>query len=340
MSWEEIYTYIQDNKLIFVPSLPEYYTTIDNVLATEWKDNQFFNPYLRFFGTKEELAAALSQSSQEELENGLGFMMDRELYESYRMDSMNTAFHEAGQTMSSLIYQINPANTRNEMSEKKRARTTKTKDMQDKIFALNEGYVLDVSKMNENGTGARTVKRPAGRSAKKGTDNLPIISDNYVNYKRAVLMLSRPKDYEEDLRAMAKVFGVKYDEHTFDGIDEFEVAVTTKPVDSNIVPKVYTNFPTKTTTLTAAAPKKSRDVYSQGIAKSGKPMIMSPGDELVVDEADIPDDEVEEEEEVDELEEEEEFDSDEGNISDDESEDEDSDEDDEVDSDEEGSDDY
>lgn len=49
------------------------------------------------------------------------------------------------------------------------------------------GYVLDVSNMNEDGSGVREIVLPKStRSGKFGTENIPIISNNINNYIRAL----------------------------------------------------------------------------------------------------------------------------------------------------------
>ncbi len=53
---------------------------------------------------------------------------------------------------------------------------------------LQSGYVLDVSKMDANGKGALTIKRP-NRSKKAGVPNIKIISSNLTNYIRALELL-------------------------------------------------------------------------------------------------------------------------------------------------------
>ena len=58
-----------------------------------------------------------------------------------------------------------------------------------RLTKLEAGKVIDVSNMKDNGTGAKTIKKPGGASKKRGVEGLNIVSSDFNNYKRAVEML-------------------------------------------------------------------------------------------------------------------------------------------------------
>lgn len=65
--------------------------------------------------------------------------------------------------------------------------------------------VLDVSHLERDGHGARVTKMPGGRTAKRGIQGLPMVSDNYRSYELAVRMLG--PEYQGFASAFFQVHG-------------------------------------------------------------------------------------------------------------------------------------
>lgn len=63
-------------------------------------------------------------------------------------------------------------------------------DIKSLIDRLPVGKVLDVSAMQNNGAGIRTIQKPVqGRTAYFSVEGLPIVSTNFENYSRAIQLL-------------------------------------------------------------------------------------------------------------------------------------------------------
>lgn len=77
-----------------------------------------------------------------------------------------------------------------------------------RIEALTEGKVLDVSKLQHDGKGAATIKRPTtSRSRKIGGPNLPVVSDNLAAYLMAINMISGAStSYATDIEMVKQYF--------------------------------------------------------------------------------------------------------------------------------------
>jgi hypothetical protein len=76
-----------------------------------------------------------------------------------------------------------------------------------KVYSLagNINQIIDVSNMSSDGKGWTTKKRP-GRSAARGHPKLPIVSNSYEAYERAVLLLPGGVEaFRDVLRDMKKV---------------------------------------------------------------------------------------------------------------------------------------
>lgn len=67
------------------------------------------------------------------------------------------------------------------------ATVIRTNNLATKLQNIAPGYVLDVSNMNADGSGVRQILRPTTRrSGKFGTENIPVVSNNIINYVRAL----------------------------------------------------------------------------------------------------------------------------------------------------------
>ncbi len=75
----------------------------------------------------------------------------------------------------------------------------------ERVNALGEGEVLDVSAITAEGTGAKKMKAPAGKSRKVGVTGLPIISNNYQAYQRAIALLG--PDYTKYAEQYGQLYG-------------------------------------------------------------------------------------------------------------------------------------
>lgn len=83
-------------------------------------------------------------------------------------------------------------------------------DLEDKIFKLAPGKVLDVSGLKENGSGIRITDPPV-RGKKTGTTTLPIVSGDFDHYLLAITMIPNGEQkYVAELIAIANHFGVPY----------------------------------------------------------------------------------------------------------------------------------
>ncbi len=78
-----------------------------------------------------------------------------------------------------------------------------------KIKNLATGKVIDVSKMNEDGTGAKTANQPKPSSKKIGVEGLPLVSSNPETYARAISILISEGD--PDLK-ITEEYITKYNE--------------------------------------------------------------------------------------------------------------------------------
>ena len=59
-----------------------------------------------------------------------------------------------------------------------------------KLLKLAPDKILDVSKLDNNGIGARTINRPkTEKSSKKIVPGIPLASDNFPSYELAIKML-------------------------------------------------------------------------------------------------------------------------------------------------------
>jgi hypothetical protein len=75
-----------------------------------------------------------------------------------------------------------------------------------KIENLAYGKVLNVSKLQSNGTGARVMQQTKGGKY-KGTPNLPIVSDNLESYILAINMIPNGFElYSKDIDEMTRIF--------------------------------------------------------------------------------------------------------------------------------------
>ena len=92
-----------------------------------------------------------------------------------------------------------PSRTKSAKSGRTPAPSSRVKTLQSKIAGLAEGKVLNVSKMDANGVGARVINTPGPTSTIVGVDleKLPLVSSVEEGYANALEVLSREtgKDY-------------------------------------------------------------------------------------------------------------------------------------------------
>jgi hypothetical protein len=86
-----------------------------------------------------------------------------------------------------------PSRTKSAKSTRTAAPSSRVKTLSSKIAALAEGKVLNVSKMDANGVGARVINVPGPTSTIVGVDlqELPIVSSTEEGYANALDVLSR-----------------------------------------------------------------------------------------------------------------------------------------------------
>ena len=122
--------------------------------------------------------------------------------------------------MAELIKGISGSNTSskkapNNKKKSTNATTTTTTNkgprtsLSSKIKNLAAGKVIDVSKMNEDGTGAKTANQPKPSSKKIGVEGLPLVSSNPETYARAISILISEGD--PDLK-VTEEYITKYNE--------------------------------------------------------------------------------------------------------------------------------
>lgn len=81
------------------------------------------------------------------------------------------------------------------------------KSLYDKIQALAPGKVLDVSRLDATGAGARASDPPTQRSKKYGSPNLPIVSFDLDHYLLAIRMLpGGEQQYAADVQYVRELF--------------------------------------------------------------------------------------------------------------------------------------
>lgn len=74
---------------------------------------------------------------------------------------------------------------------------TRGPSLAEKVNRLGPGYVLDVSNLAANGTGARVVLAPrTSRSGNIGIPDIPVISNNSANYARALEEIYGPTIFD------------------------------------------------------------------------------------------------------------------------------------------------
>ena len=85
-------------------------------------------------------------------------------------------------------------------------KTARGKSFDDRIASLAAGKVLDVSKLQPNGTGARAID--AGKTGRKyGVPTLPIVSADLEHYLMAVRLLSGGEaKYSDEIAQMEQIF--------------------------------------------------------------------------------------------------------------------------------------
>lgn len=77
------------------------------------------------------------------------------------------------------------------------AKGAKAGGLAQRIQQLAPGKVLDVSNMNESGTGIKTINQPGQGSKKFGVQGLPIVSSDATNFERALTELSLTPDQQQ-----------------------------------------------------------------------------------------------------------------------------------------------
>jgi len=88
------------------------------------------------------------------------------------------------------------------------ARGKRVQSLQEKINTLPEGKVIDVSRLNPDGTGATKIPIPPSRSSKRGTPDLPIVSSDFQHYVLAIRMLPNGETvYQNNIDYMKQVYG-------------------------------------------------------------------------------------------------------------------------------------
>ena len=86
--------------------------------------------------------------------------------------------------------------------------TASAKLQQSYQTAINEGKVLDVSKIRTDGAGSRTMNYPKSVSgSKKWVDNLPVVSNNYNAYAFALQLLG--PDFKQYADLFLQMYGAQ-----------------------------------------------------------------------------------------------------------------------------------
>lgn len=125
-------------------------------------------------------------------------------YKNFRKAVNKSGLESQGTTLETLVKTFNPEL----MLEKKKGKAKGHVDLAERIVELKSGHVLDVSKLEPNGTGARSIPPPSVRSKKYGSPNLPIVSSDFEHYLMAIRML--PNGEEKYYDAINYVYRIFY----------------------------------------------------------------------------------------------------------------------------------
>ena len=107
-------------------------------------------------------------------------------YQNYKlaMDALGPEYAQYAEEYLNLYGDDSDDILRPILTEKARAH------LYDLIVNAPRDEFLDVSNLGPGGSGTRYIGKPSPRSDKKGIDGLPVVSDNYQNYKLAIDALS------------------------------------------------------------------------------------------------------------------------------------------------------
>lgn len=129
-------------------------------------------------------------------------------YNAHIIGATKHSILDSGSKMSDIIRIEDPTYTEmtfNDQIAKKRRGVSKrvrgkkaTNDLESRLLKLEEGKELDVSKLKEDGTGAKAIKI-APNTKKFYSPRLAIVSDDIDNYKLAISMLRHPEDFTPDV---------------------------------------------------------------------------------------------------------------------------------------------
>ena len=221
------------HKFIYVRANLSSYVSLEDA-SRLWllQPQVLFHPKFRIAGTPDDVRASLTAAGYDEVTvdsvinggiTGNNYQTDmREAYinelTSYRSwyrSALHTQMNIVGARLFDVILAVNPeAAKRVRTKEQARAMgvaqaitSKRTVSLQTRIDNLQPGKVLDVSKLQPNGTGARSVN--AGIARRYGSPLLPIVSADLDHYIMAVNMLpGGAQRYEQAVEDVRQQLGV------------------------------------------------------------------------------------------------------------------------------------
>lgn len=188
--WGEDPTAVAHTGYRIAGSLSDVTTELQTILPAEQ-----LNAILGTMLTKDNYSTTMAEVYRSEQEQFTTWNRDITLYQTTIPGQLS---------LFNIVRQIDPSvgiNTTTGQMQKKKG--VARKSLQEKIANLGVGRVLDVSKLQEDGTGYKTVLMPKNIGYRFYVSSLPMISDDLTHYLRALSQL--PGGYHNYLSEIAEL---------------------------------------------------------------------------------------------------------------------------------------